>query len=75
MVDFVGGENSIRFCFGNSPSGSTEPSYVLRAMGCADPIVSGSLRISLGATTTPDEVAAACERIVQIAKDLRRKKD
>jgi cysteine desulfurase len=55
-------------------SGSTDPSHVLQAMGCDDPIVASSLRISLGATTTDREVAQACERILHIVNDLRRAK-
>jgi len=44
-------------------SGSSEPSPVLRAMGCDDRLVSSSLRFSLGATTTEAEIDEAIRRI------------
>jgi cysteine desulfurase len=53
-------------------SGSTDPSHVLQAMGCDERVVAGSLRISLGATTTAEDVAVACERILHVVNDLRR---
>jgi cysteine desulfurase len=52
-------------------SGSSEPSHVLLAMGCDSKVVEGSLRLSLGAMTTPADVAAACECIVQVARRMR----
>jgi len=52
-------------------SGSAEPSPVLVAMGCEKAVVEGSLRISLGATTTAAEVAEAAGRILRVAGDLR----
>jgi cysteine desulfurase len=55
-------------------SGSTEPSPVLLAMGAARDIVRGSLRISLGATTSAADVDRAACRILQVVKDLRNKK-
>ena len=54
-------------------SGSTEPSPTLLAMGCEQRVVEGSLRVSLGATTTPQEVEQAAARILRIAKGLRDK--
>jgi cysteine desulfurase len=54
-------------------SGSTEPSHVLQAMGCPEAVIAGSIRFSLGATTTPADVVAACERILRVVKDLRGK--
>jgi cysteine desulfurase len=55
-------------------SGSTEPSPVLLAMGASQPIIHSSLRISVGATTTANDVARAAHRILQVVKDLRGKK-
>lgn len=52
-------------------SGSSEPSPTLLAMGCSRPLVEGSLRFSLGAQTTPAEVAEAARRILRVYKDLR----
>ena len=49
------------------------PRNVLLAMGGEKPAVDGSLRFSLGATTTSADVAQACERILQVVKDLRSK--
>ena len=45
-------------------SGSSEPSPVLTAMGCSAAVLAGSLRFSLGATTTEAEVDTAIARIV-----------
>jgi cysteine desulfurase len=44
-------------------SGSSEPSAVLKAMGCSDEVLAGSLRFSLGATTTAEEIDEAIVRI------------
>ncbi|MGD9720698.1 MAG: cysteine desulfurase family protein [Pirellulales bacterium] len=51
-------------------SGSSEPSHVLAAMGCERRVLTGSLRFSLGATTTVDEIDAAVARIVQVYEKL-----
>ncbi len=45
-------------------SGSSEPSHVLLAMGCSREIVASSLRFSLGAETTADEIDEAVRRIL-----------
>lgn len=52
-------------------SGSTELSPTLRAMQLPHEIVAGSLRFSLGATTTEVEVDEAVRRIVRVANDLK----
>ena len=40
-------------------------------MGCEQRVVEGSLRVSLGATTSLQEVEQAAARILRIAKGLR----
>jgi len=55
-------------------SGSSEPSPVLIAMGLPTDIVAGSLRFSLGATTTEAEIDLAVERIALVCKRLRTSK-
>ncbi|HEV3138852.1 MAG TPA: cysteine desulfurase family protein [Pirellulales bacterium] len=47
-------------------SGSSEPSPVLAAMGCSKSVLAGSLRFSLGATTTDDEIGQAIECILRV---------
>ena len=47
-------------------SGSSEPSHVLSAMGCSKPVLTGSLRFSLGATTTREEIDEAVARITGV---------
>jgi cysteine desulfurase len=51
-------------------SGSSEPSSVLVAMGCSKQVLAGSLRFSLGATTTADDVEEAIERIAEVGNRL-----
>jgi cysteine desulfurase len=51
-------------------SGSSEPSRVLAAKGATRPILDGSLRFSLGATTTSDEIEQAIERIVGVCAKI-----
>lgn len=53
-------------------SGSSEPSAVLKAMGASDAALRGSLRFSLGATTTDDEIEDALQRIVGVCGKLPR---
>jgi cysteine desulfurase len=52
-------------------SGAMEPSHVLRAMGVEPRLAKGALRLSLGHTTTPDDVDAAIEAIVRSVARLR----
>jgi cysteine desulfurase len=52
-------------------SGSAEPSGVLRAMSIADAAVAGSVRFSLGATTTRDEIDRAIEVVVATINRMR----
>ena len=51
-------------------SGSQEPSPVLLAMGCDGELVDSSLRISVGCGTTPQEVAEAAAKLVQIVRKM-----
>jgi cysteine desulfurase len=55
-------------------SGSSETSPVLVAMGCEQAVLESSLRFSLGATTTADEVDEAARRIIACCNNLRRGK-
>jgi cysteine desulfurase len=51
-------------------SGSPEPSPTLVAMGCSKVQIEGSIRLSVGATTTMAEIDQAVGRILNIANDL-----
>jgi cysteine desulfurase len=53
-------------------SGSSEPSPTLLAMGLPEPLVSSSVRFSLGATTTAAEIDEAVRRILNVCNNLRR---
>jgi cysteine desulfurase len=55
-------------------SGSSEPSPTLLAMGLPEAVVSSSLRFSLGATTTAEEIDEAARRILTVCNRLRREK-
>ena len=52
-------------------SGSLEPSHVLLAIGCPAELAHGSLRISLGRFTTPDQVEYLIEVLPAIVERLR----
>lgn len=52
-------------------SGSTDPSPTLVAMGCPDDVLDGSLRFSVGSTTTVAEVEEAARRIIMVCHKLR----
>jgi cysteine desulfurase len=52
-------------------SGSSEPSPVLLAMGLPQETVESSLRISLGATTTLEEIDEAAARMLAVYRRLR----
>ena len=52
-------------------SGSSERSPVLLAMGCPPDVVDASVRLSLGAGTTAQEVDLAARRILKVVSDLR----
>jgi cysteine desulfurase len=52
-------------------TGSTEVSHVLTAMGYPDEEARGALRLSLGRTTTDDEVAIAADVVPRVIASLR----
>jgi cysteine desulfurase len=52
-------------------TGSTEVSHVLTAMGYPEEEARGALRLSLGRTTTDDEVATACEIVPRVIASMR----
>jgi cysteine desulfurase len=53
-------------------SGALEPSHVLSAMGVAPSLAAGSLRLSLGRTTTDHDVDVALEAVPAAVERLRR---
>lgn len=52
-------------------SGSTAPSHVLTAMGLPDAQIRGSIRFSIGCTTTDGEIALLLERVPAVVARLR----
>lgn len=56
-------------------SGSSEPSPVLVAMGASEEVISSSLRFSLGAWTTPEDIDEAVRRILLAVNQLRHGKN
>jgi cysteine desulfurase len=52
-------------------TGSTEVSHVLSAMGYPDEEARGSLRLSLGRTTTESEIETACEVVPRVIASMR----
>jgi len=52
-------------------SGSSEPSPVLVAMGCSKEVIDSSIRFSLAADTTDQEIQTAIEKIVSICQNLK----
>jgi cysteine desulfurase len=55
-------------------SGSSEPSPVLVAMQLAPEVISGSIRLSLGADSTESDILDSCRRICNTVKVLRHEK-
>jgi cysteine desulfurase len=53
-------------------TGSTEVSHVLTAMGYPEDEARGALRLSLGRTTTDDEIATASEAVPRVLASMRR---
>lgn len=52
-------------------SGSTEPSHVLKAMGIAHNLARGSLRLTLGSSTTESEIEQVLQTLPEIVQALR----
>ena len=52
-------------------TGSTEVSHVLTAMGYPDEEARGALRLSLGRTTTDDEIAVAADVVPRVIASMR----
>src|SRR5436309_13669214 len=52
-------------------SGSTEPSYVLRAIGVDDTLASASIRFGLGRCTTQEEIDIVIQAVVEKVERLR----
>lgn len=52
-------------------SASLQPSYVLRALGCDEARIRGSIRFSLGRFNTPDEISTAADAVVSSVRALR----
>jgi cysteine desulfurase len=52
-------------------AGSTEPSHVLLAMGLPVESARGALRLTLGKSTTEEQVDYVCERLRDIVQNLR----
>lgn len=52
-------------------SATTEPSYVLTAMGLSDDLAYSSVRFSLGRFTTDDDIDRAIAHIIPVANSLR----
>ncbi len=52
-------------------TGSTEVSHVLTAMGYPEEEARGALRLSLGRTTTDDEIDTACEVVPRVIASMR----
>jgi cysteine desulfurase len=52
-------------------TGSTEVSHVLTAMGYPDEEARGALRLSLGRTTTDEEITVACDVVPRVIASMR----
>jgi cysteine desulfurase len=52
-------------------SGSTEPSHVLTAIGLPDRLAQSSLRLTLGRSTTEDEIDRTIEAVTRVVERLR----
>lgn len=53
-------------------SGSVEPSHVLSAMGCSDAETRGAIRVSLGWTTSADDVDRFLSKLPDVVARVRR---
>ena len=63
---------NIAFSLGSAcASGSGRPSHVLRALGLSDREARSSIRLGFGRYTGEEELASACRRIADAARDQR----
>jgi len=53
-------------------TGSTEVSHVLTAMGYPEDEARGALRLSLGRTTTDEDIATASDAVPRVLVSMRR---
>jgi cysteine desulfurase len=67
-LDLEGGAGSVGAA---CTTGATEPSHVLTAMGSPEDEARGSLRLSLGRTTTDAEIDQAVEIVPRVIADSR----
>ncbi len=64
---------NIAFSLGSAcASGSGRPSHVLRALGLTDREARSSIRLGFGRYTGEEELASACRRIADVARDQQR---
>jgi cysteine desulfurase len=52
-------------------AGAAEPSHVLRAMGLGDDAARSAVRLSLGPTTTDEEIEAVVDLLPRLVRDVR----
>ncbi len=52
-------------------SASTEPSYVLKALGISDELAAGSIRFSLGRFTTDEEIVDVIKYVTDVVNSMR----
>jgi cysteine desulfurase len=53
-------------------SGSLDPSHVILSTGCPAEIAHGSLRISMGRTTTQEDITYFCETLKTVVEKVRK---
>jgi cysteine desulfurase len=53
-------------------SATLEPSHVLKALGVGDDMAHGSIRFSLGRSTTQDQIDFTIAKVIEVAQYLRR---
>ena len=56
-------------------SGKVQPSHVLKAMGVADDLAKGALRVSLGQGTSERDIEAFCGALEKAVRNIRMRSD